>query len=249
MFVDTHSHLLTEYYEDKKQIITNAKNNNINKIFVSGYDTKSNTEILNDVENYTEIYGTIGIHPNNCKNASDEDINFIIENINKEKIIAVGEIGLDFYYDDHDKEKQLYFFEKQLKIAEDHKLPVIIHSRNSSKDIIKILKKYNVKGIIHSFTEDIKTAQKYINMGFLLGINGIVTFKNSNLIDTIKTVGVENIVLETDSPYLTPVPLRGKLNEPKNIALIAKYLCHELNITIEELSNITNNNIKRIFDI
>ena len=249
MFIDTHCHLLNEYYDEKTKIINNAKLNNVNKIIVSGYDDESNKEILDTVNHYQEVYGTLGIHPSNVKKATIKDLKFIEENISQNKIIAIGEIGLDYHYEGYDKERQILFFEEQLKIAEKYNFPVVIHSRDATKDVISILKKYKVKGIIHSFSDNFDVAKEYIKMGFLLGINGTITFKNSHLINIVKLLGVDNIVLETDSPYLTPVPYRGKQNEPKNIIHIANFISEKLNMNLKNLSEITNKNINDLFDI
>lgn len=249
MFIDTHCHLLNEYYTNKLKIINNAKENNVNKIIVSGYDDKSNKEILETVNQYIEVYGTLGIHPNNVKKATINNLKFIEQNIKKNKIIAIGEIGLDYHYEGYDKERQKFFFEEQLKIASKYNLPVVIHSRDATIDVINILKKYSIKGIIHSFSDNLKVAQEYTAMGFLIGINGTITFKNSSLIKIVKQIGIDNIVLETDSPYLTPVPYRGKQNEPKNIIHIANFISEKLNISLKTLSEITNKNVNNLFDI
>ena len=247
MFTDTHCHLFKEDYDDIKQIIDNAKNNKVGRFFNNGYNDITNKEVVFLVEKYKEMYGLIGIHPSDCIDSNDYE--YIEKHIHDEKVIGIGEIGLDYHYDNADKKIQKECFEKQLKLAEKYNLPVIIHSRDATKDTIDILKKYKVRGIIHSFSGSLETANIYIKMGFLLGVNGIVTFKNCKLKDTLKNISLDNIVLETDSPYLTPVPFRGKQNEPKNILEIAKFLTNIYNITIDELIAISNSNIKSIFDI
>ena len=147
------------------------------------------------------------------------------------------------------KQKQIELFEKQLEIAEKHNIPVIVHSRDATLDTIECLKKYKVNGVIHSFSGSYETANIYLKMGFLLGINGVVTFKNCNSIEVLKRIGIDNIILETDSPYLTPVPFRGKKNDPSHIKDIVDYLTKELDVTEEKISEITEGNIKRVFDI
>lgn len=249
MFADTHCHLLNEYYEDKSKIIKNAIENQVDKIIVSGYDDKSNQEIIEDVKIYKKLYGTLGIHPNNCYDVTANSLEIIKNNLNEDKIVAVGEIGLDYHYEGFDKEKQKELFEDQLKIAQDYNLPVVIHSRDATKDVISILKKYKLRGIIHSFSDDLNTALEYISMGFILGINGTITFKNSKLLDIVKEIGIENIVLETDAPYLTPFPYRGTKNESKNIIFIAKYISENLGMSLEKISDLTNKNISNVFDI
>lgn len=248
MFTDTHAHLDKEYYDDISRIVEDAKNNNIDRIIVSGTNTKTNKEVLDLVSKYDNLYGSLGIHPEEVENYSLSDIDYIKNNINK-KIIAIGEIGLDFYYSKENKDNQIDLFNIQLKLAEDLNLPVIIHSREATLETINQLKKYNLKGIIHSFSGSYETAKIYTSMGYLIGINGVITFKNSNIKEQIKKIPVENIVLETDSPYLTPSPFRGKVNEPKYLLETAKFVADLYGISLEKLAKITNENINRIFDI
>lgn len=248
MFTDTHAHLDKEYYDDISKIVEEAKNNNIDRIIVSGTNTKTNKEVLDLVSKYDNLYGSLGIHPEEVENYSLSDIDYIKNNINK-KIIAIGEIGLDFYYSKENKDNQIDLFNIQLKLAEDLNLPVIIHSREATLETVNQLKKYNLKGIIHSFSGSYETAKIYTSMGYLIGINGVITFKNSNIKEQIKKIPVENIVLETDSPYLTPSPFRGKVNEPKYLLETAKFVADLYGISLEKLAKITNENINRIFDI
>ena len=249
MFTDTHCHIYKEYYENIEEVLKNAKKSNVNRMINNGCDKKSNEEILELTKNYENIYGAIGIHPENIANYSDEDLKWIEENLKQSKIIAIGEIGLDYHYTKENKTEQIKLLERQLKIAEQYHLPVIIHSREATEDTINTLKKYKVTGVIHSFSGSLETAKIYIKMGYLLGINGVITFKNSKLKDVIKEIPLENLVLETDSPYLTPEPFRGKKNEPARIKEIAGFICNLKGISLEELATITNHNIKRIFDI
>lgn len=248
MFTDTHAHLDKEYYDDISKIVEEVKNNNIDRIIVSGTNTKTNKEVLDLVSKYDNLYGSLGIHPEEVENYSLSDIDYIKNNINK-KIIAIGEIGLDFYYSKENKDNQIDLFNIQLKLAEDLNLPVIIHSREATLETVNQLKKYNLKGIIHSFSGSYETAKIYTSMAYLIGINGVITFKNSNIKEQIKKIPVENIVLETDSPYLTPSPFRGKVNEPKYLLETAKFVADLYGISLEKLAKITNENINRIFDI
>ena len=249
MFTDTHCHLYKEYYEDLDEILKNCQENKINRMINNGCDSKSNQEVLYLITKYPNMYGALGIHPESVDTYKEEDLIWLEKNIKNKKIIAIGEIGLDYHYTKENKEEQKSLFERQLSIAENENLPVIIHSREATEDTINILKKYKTKGVIHSFSGSKETAQIYIKMGYLLGINGVITFKNSKLKEVIKDIPLENIVLETDSPYLTPEPFRGKRNEPARILDIARFICDLKSISLEELSKITNANIKRIFDI
>lgn len=249
MFTDTHCHIYKEYYENIEEVLKNAKKSNVNRMINNGCDKKSNEEVLELTKNYENIYGAIGIHPENIANYSDEDLKWIKENLKQSKIIAIGEIGLDYHYTKENKTEQIKLLERQLKIAEQYHLPVIIHSREATEDTINTLKKYKVTGVIHSFFGSLETAKIYIKMGYLLGINGVITFKNSKLKEVIKEIPLESIILETDSPYLTPEPFRGKKNEPARIKEIAEFICDLKGISLEDLATITNHNIKRIFDI
>ena len=249
MFTDTHCHIYKEYYENIEEVLKNAKKSNVNRMINNGCDKKSNEEVLELTKNYENIYGAIGIHPENIEEYKEEDLKWIEENLKQSKIIAIGEIGLDYHYTKENKTEQIKLLERQLKIAEQYHLPVIIHSREATEDTINTLKKYKVTGVIHSFSGSLETAKIYIKMGYLLGINGVITFKNSKLKDVIKEIPLESIVLETDSPYLTPEPFRGKKNEPAKIKEIAEFICDLKGISLEDLATITNHNIKRIFDI
>ena len=249
MFTDSHCHLYDEYYENIDEIINVSLQNGVVRFINNGCDTKSNKEVLDKISKYDNMYGAIGIHPENVDNYTIDDIKFIEENLDNKKIIAIGEIGLDYYYTKDNKEKQKELFEIELKLAEKYKLPLIIHSRDATLDTINILKKYNVKGLIHSFSGSLETAKEYIKMGYLIGINGVITFKNANIKDVIKEIPLEYLVLETDSPYLTPMPFRGKQNNPSHILDIVKFVCELKNISLDELSKITNNNLERIFNI
>ena len=215
----------------------------------NGCNTASNKEVLHLIEIYPNMYGAIGIHPEKVDSYQEEDINFIKENLVNNKIIAIGEIGLDYHYTKENKEEQKKLLEDQLLLAQEYNIPVIIHSREATKDTINTLKKYKIKGVIHSFSGSLETAQIYIKMGFLLGINGVITFKNSKLKEVIKEIPLENLVLETDSPYLTPEPFRGTRNEPARVLEIAKFISELKEVSLNDLARITNDNIKRIFDI
>lgn len=239
---DTHFHLSIN--DDIENILKRAKENNVYNFIISGCELKGIEESLEIIKKYPNIYLTIGLHPDEIKDYDDNTISYletlIISNKN---IIGIGEIGLDYYHNKDNKEEQKKMFIDQLELANKLDLPVVIHSRNATEDTYNILKKYNLKTTIHCFTGSLETAKLYIKQGYLLGIGGVLTYKNTNLKETIKEIPLENIVLETDSPYLSPVPFRGELNEPKNISIIADAICSIKNISMSELIKITNNNI------
>lgn len=249
MFTDTHCHLYKEYYDNLDEIVKKINDNQVNRVINNGCDDKSNKEVLELLGKYNCMYGAIGIHPESADTYTKEDLEFIEEHINDDRVVAIGEIGLDYYWTKDNKEKQKELFEYQLKLAERVNKPVIIHSREATQDTIEILGKYNVRGVIHSFSGSYETACIYIKMGYLLGINGVITFKNCNLKDVVAKLELGNIILETDSPYLTPVPYRGQKNDSSHIIDIAKFICDLKGCSMEELAKETNGNISRCFDI
>lgn len=245
MFTDTHCHTIPLEYDNIADIVKEAKDNNVYRLIVSSYNQESALEVLKLISDYDNVYGTIGLHPENIH--EDFDWHFF-DNL-PNKIIAIGEIGLDYHYGKDDKEQQIVIFEKQMTIAEKLGLPVVIHSRDATLDTLNIVKKYHVKGVIHSFSGSYETALEYIKLGYRLGINGVITFKNANIKEVFKKIDKNYILLETDSPYLTPVPYRGKKNSPAHIVDIAKFVADLYNISLDELSRITESNIKATFDI
>ena len=246
--VDTHCHIFSCYYDDIDGVIDRAKANGIKMIIVNGYDIKSNIEVLDLVKKYDIVYGAIGISPQELDDYTEDNISFIDKHINDDKIIAVGEVGLDYHYD-CDKERQKKLFRRQLDIADKYNKPVIIHSRDCIKETYDILKEYHVKGIMHCYSGSVEMAREFNKIGFLLGIGGISTFKNARkMVDVIKNISLEYIVLETDSPYLTPEPYRGKQNEPSYIPFILKKISELKGIGEDEVSEVTTSNVIRLFD-
>ena len=248
MYIDTHCHLSREDYDDIDKVIEENKNANIDKIVVSGCSRESIEEVMDLKDRYDMVYVTIGYHPEYADTVTESDLDYLKSLLGEKKVVGIGEIGLDYHYTKDNKDKQIWLFEEQLKIAEEFNLPVVIHSRDATMDTINILKKYKVKGIIHCFSGSLETANIYISMGFLLGIGGVVTFKNSKLKDVVKEVPSESIVLETDSPYLAPVPFRGKINSSKYLEFIANFIADIKNISVDELAEITSRNASSLFD-
>ena len=250
MYIDTHCHLQKKYYDNIEKVIDNNRKAGIDSIIVSGCEIDEIKEVVEYAKNYKDIYLTLGFHPEYADSITDIDISWLKEIIkNNKKVIGIGEIGLDYYYSKENKDKQIVLFRKMLELASALNLPVVIHSRNATLDTINILKEYNLKGIIHCFSGSLETAKEYIKMGYYLGIGGVVTFKNSNLRDTLKEISLNNIVLETDSPYLSPTPLRGTTNSSKNIPLIAEEISKIYCVNISEVSSKTLSNTKSIFNI
>ena len=249
MFIDTHCHIVSEYYDDIDEVVKNAIDNGVLRIIVNGYNMQSNREVLELVKKYDVVYGALGIQPEELYDYNDDSLKFIEEHINDEKIIAVGEIGLDYHYDT-DKDLQKELFKRQLEIAYKYNKPVIIHSRDCIQETYNILKESKVKGTMHCYSGSKEMALEFIKIGFSIGIGGVSTFKNAkNIVDVIKYIPLEYIILETDSPYLTPEPYRGKRNEPMYIPIVAKRVADIKGLDIKEIERTTTDNARRLFDI
>ena len=249
MLIDTHCHLFNEYYDDIQGVLDRAANNGIEKVVVAADNIASCYEVIENSKKYDNYYFCLGIHPEEVNDSLEELTKIIEDNINNPKFVAIGEIGLDYYWTKDNKEKQIEIFEYQLKLAEKYNKPVIVHSREATKDTEDILAKYNVVVDIHCFSGSKETADIYIKRGYYIGVGGVFTFKNSNLKDIIKDIPLDNILLETDSPYLSPVPHRGETNEPAYIRDIGEYLASIKNITLEDVKNKTTKNATKIFHI
>lgn len=246
MLVDTHCHLSKDDYDNLEAIIKD-----MNGIMIaSGCNNKTNIEVLDLVNKYSNVYGTLGIHPEEIDSIDDNSFKIIEENLNNEKIVAIGEIGLDYYWTKDNKEKQKEIFEYQVKLAEKYNLPVVVHSRDCIEDTYNILKKYKVKGTIHCFSSSLDMAKKFIKLGYKIGVGGTLTFKNSKRIqDIVKNIEIEDILLETDSPYLSPEPLRGRKNKPSNVYFVALKVSELKNLDINKVIKITGNNAISLFDL
>lgn len=249
MFVDTHCHLSNEDYKNIEEVLKENRQAGVSSIIISGCTKESISESLEYAKKYSDVFVTIGYHPSEADIIIDSDLYFLEEQLCLDKVVGLGEIGLDYHYGKENREKQISLFEKQLAIAEKHHLPVVIHSRDATFDTIDCLKKYSVSGVIHCFSGSLETAKEYMKMGFFLGIGGVITFKNSNLADTVTKIPLDSIVLETDSPYLTPVPYRGEKNSSKYIPFIAEKIANCKNVSLKQVAEITTSNAKYIFHL
>ena len=248
MYVDSHAHINYDMYEDLDEVINTATENNVMKVVNCSEDLKTSLDIIDLHKKYSNLYPAVGIHPQNVDKSNIGDIDKLEQIIKNENVVALGEIGLDYYYSRDNREKQILFFEKQLELSKKYDLPVIIHCRNATDDLLRILKKSDVKGVIHCFSGSVETARELIKLGYYLGVGGILTFKNSKLVDVIKSIPIEYILLETDSPFLTPEPFRKYKNEPKYIPIIAEKLAQLKEIDVNEVMKITTNNANSVFD-
>ena len=249
MFIDTHCHISKEYFDDIPNLIDNIVKSGVNKVIVNGCDMKSNFEVLELVEKYDIVYGALGFHPTELDDFSDEQLIWLEKNINNKKIVAIGEIVLDYHYDNTDKVKQKEVFEKQLQIASKYHKPVIVHSRDAINDTYNIISKYNVIGSLHCFSSSKEMAERFIKLGFYIGIGGVCTYKNAKEIkEVIKAIDLEYIILETDTPYLSPEPVRKEKNTPCNIPIIASYIASLKDVDLSIVSKVTSANASRLFD-
>ena len=246
--IDSHAHITSENYDNIDEIVEEIKNNGVIAVLNAADRIDTSYEVLELSKKYNNfLFPCIGIHPE-----SVEEIDKIgeLENLIKNnKIYAIGEIGLDYYYTKENKDKQIELFNKQLDLAEKYDLPIVVHTRESIQDVYDVLKKRKLKGVIHCFNGSYEMAKLFIKLGYKLGIGGVLTFKNSKLYELIEKIDLENILIETDSPYLSPEPFRGKKNIPSNVYYVAKKIAEIKEITVEKVIEITSKNSVQIFDI
>lgn len=252
--IDTHCHLNDEFFEGKvEEIVNNFKVCNLKNAFVVGYDFDSCLKAVELANKYEKIYAIIGMHPSDCETWDLKFENFLVENLKNKKVLAVGEIGLDYHYENTNKQKQKEVFVKQLEIANKLNLPIVIHVRDATGDLIEILKEnkhlLNNGGVVHCFNESVETYKILKQFGFKFSFGGAITFKNSkNAPKLLSEVDINDVLLETDSPYLTPEPMRGKeKNQPKYVCYVAKKIAEIKNIDVQDLIKITNQNVCDVF--
>jgi TatD DNase family protein len=252
--IDTHTHLyLPEFDEDRDAVVGNAVSSGVAKLLMPNIDGRSVSKMLDTENRYPGIcHSMIGLHPTSVKSDYRQQIDEIEKAMDEHRFIAVGEIGIDLYWDKTFIKEQIGVFRHQLELAVSKDLPVVIHSREAFEEIFSVLDEFKgkkLRGVFHAFTGDIKTARKATSMGFRLGIGGVVTFKNSGLGNVVKELGPEHLVLETDSPYLAPVPHRGKRNESSYICIINRTLAEIFECGVEEIAEVTSVNAKELFNI
>ena len=248
MYIDTHCHLIKSEYDNINEVVKKLEDN---YAIVCGDNIKTNEEVLEVIEKYNNLFGMIGIHPNELENVDDEYLKKLENDLQNKKIVGIGEIGLDYHYDDSDKEKQKEFFIKQLEIARKYNLPVTIHSRDAALDTYEIVKNYSdLKITYHCYSYSLEMAKLLLKQNIKFGIGGVLTFKNSKTIkEVVEFLPIENILLETDSPYLSPEPFRGEKNIPSNVTFVAKKIAEIKNISYEEVLEKTLKNAKEQFDL
>ncbi|AKU30882.1 MULTISPECIES: TatD family hydrolase [Bacillus] len=254
MLFDTHAHLNAEQYnEDLEQVIERAKSEKVEKIVVVGFDRPTITRAMELIEAYDFMYAAIGWHPVDAIDMTDEDLAWIKELSQHEKVVAIGEMGLDYYWDKSPKDVQKEVFRRQIALAKEVNLPIIIHNRDATEDVVTILKEEGaaeVGGIMHCFTGSLEIAKACMEMNFYISFGGPVTFKNAKKPkEVVKDIPSDRLLIETDCPYLTPAPFRGKRNEPSYVKYIAEQIAELREMSFEELAALTTENAKKVFRI
>jgi len=251
MIIDSHCHLDYEpLINNIDQVLINAKKNNIIKLLSIGTSLESSIKVLDIVEKYDNVYGAIGIHPNSTTGNLDKLNNILELKKKNKKIIAFGETGLDYFYKRSEKNDQIFSFEKHIEFSMSENVPVIIHTRDADDDTISIIKKYYKKAnfLIHCFTGSLDFAKNLLDLNCLLSFSGIITFKKSeDLRNVVKYVPLDKMLIETDSPYLSPDPFRGKSNEPANVKIVAETIALIKKINFDQVAASTTNNFKKFF--
>lgn len=254
MLIDTHSHIYsTDFIHDREEIIQRAYSNDVRKIILPNIDSSSVKNMLDMVDSYPHIcIPLMGLHPTSINHDYREELQVVEYWLKKRKFYGIGEIGIDLYWETAFLEEQLDAFRYQLELARQHQLPVVIHVRDSFDEVYKVLQEVKDKklnGVFHSFTGTYEQAQLIIELGFKIGVGGIVTFKKSGLDEIISKIDPSHLILETDSPYLTPVPFRGKRNESSYLVYIAQKIAELHQITVGEIAKITTENARNLFGI
>lgn len=254
MIFDTHAHYDDEAFdEDRETLFSDMRKRGVEYIVNIGASIASTKKTLELVDRYPFIYGAVGVHPSETGELTLEDLEWLRMEAKKAKVVAIGEIGLDYYWTEPDRETQKKWFTRQLKLAQELKLPVVIHSRDAAKDTLDILKawdEHKTKGVIHCFSYTWEIAREYLSMDYYFGIGGVLTFKNARkLVEAVERIPIERILLETDCPYLAPEPYRGKRNQSDYIYYVADKLAQLKSLSREEVLEITEKNAREFYGI
>ena len=251
--IDTHTHLdFSQFDADREDVIRRALEVDVKQMLTIGVDVPTSLNAVRLAEEYESVYAAVGIHPHDAETATEEAIAEIEKILGHKKVVAVGEIGLDYYRDYSPHEVQKEEFRRLLRIAKEHKKPVIVHTREAWGDVMKILKDEwspGMRGVMHCFSGDAARAAELIEMGFYISFTGVVTFKNSNAAEVLADVPIERLLLETDCPYMAPVPHRGKRNEPAYVRFIAQKAAQVKNISVETAAEVTTENATALFNL
>ena len=255
MIFDTHCHLNSEeIFINIDKVLASAKENGVTHIIVPGWDVESSLLAIKIAEKYENVYAAIGIHPTDCYELTDLEFKKIIDYVGHPKVVAIGEIGLDYHWCDNDeqKEKQKYWFDIQITLANENHLPIIIHNRDASEDCLKILKNNNPinSGVMHCYSGSVEMLKDVINLNLLIGLDGPVTYKNAKTPKAVaENIPLDRLLVETDSPYLSPTPKRGEVNEPANIIYVIEEIAKIKNIDLEILKDKLFHNACKLFNV
>lgn len=254
MFIDTHTHIYAEQFDtDRSEAIKRAVNDGIKSLLLPAIDKSTQNSLLDCVRSFPEnCFPMTGLHPTSVKENYLDELDFVKNELKNNKYHGIGETGLDYYWDITYIKEQEIALRVQIELALEYSLPIVLHSRKSLNELFNIIREYKnteLTGVFHCFPGNIIEAQKAIDFGFYLGIGGVVTYKNSDMAEVVKNVSLNNIILETDSPYLSPVPYRGKRNESLYIKNIAEKIAEIKNITLNEVAEITTENAKQLFKL
>ena len=260
MITDTHAHYDDEAFdEDRDELLSNFEHNGVELVVNASANLKGCRETLKLMKRYPKVYGMLGVHPSEVEELSEETLSWIkneamANSINSGgKVVAVGEIGLDYHYPEPTRDIQKLWFERQLEVAREIHLPVNIHSRDAAQDTMDILKAHDagsIGGIIHCYSYSREMARDYLNMDFFFGIGGVVTFKNARkTVEAVEYIPIDHIVLETDAPYLAPTPYRGERNDSSRLSLVASKIAEIKGITADEVIRITGQNAGKVYGI
>lgn len=249
MIIDTHSHLENKYYDNIEDVIKKMEKN---IIITSGVDHNSNLEVIKLCEKYDNVFGTLGYHPEEIDSFSSDSIKFLEKYINHPKIVAIGEIGLDYHYTSENVDEQKEAFIAQLRLAAKYNKTVVVHSRDATLDTYNILKEELRENncILHCYSSSLEMAKEFSKLGIKFGVGGVITFKNNRVLkEVIENLPLDSFVLETDSPYLTPEPYRGKKNEPYNVYFVAQKIAEIKNMSVDDVILVTTNTAIAQFDL
>lgn len=254
MFIDTHVHLNAEQYnEDLQDVIDRALEAGVSQMVVIGFDQKTIKRAIELAEEYDFIFAVVGWHPVDAIDCTDDDLKWIEELASHPKVVAIGETGLDYHWDKSPKEIQQQIFRKQIQLAQRVNLPLVIHNRDATEDVVRILQEEQAEktgGVMHCFGGSVETAKTCIDMNFMISLGGPVTFKNAKKPKEVaKETPLEWLMIETDAPYLAPHPHRGKRNEPSLVPLVAEEIARLKGVSIEEVAQLTTENAKRFYKL
>lgn len=251
LLTDTHAHIyLAEFDNDRAALLQRAEAAGVSAIYLPAVDSSTHAAMLQTEKQYPVCRSMMGLHPCSVKEDFETELALVETYLQQQPFIAVGEIGLDFYWDKTFTEQQYIAFRRQIEWALHYQLPIAVHSRNATEECIDVVSRYpGLQGVFHCFSGTEAQARQLVDLGFYLGIGGVVTFKNAGLDKVVQAVGLKNLVLETDAPYLSPVPFRGKRNEPAYTRLVAEKLAGLLGVEVPEVGRVTTANAKKLFQI